>query len=119
MIEQEIILQLNINRPPIHRPYRLVITCEGQARLIYQQDKRDYFLNDCVFGKISMEPNRAQLKTLSLFLVRKDEYRLAQGAQIKRLDEIVCYIDMNKDLKRLKEGEGSIFISFLNAKLYK
>ena len=107
--EREITIHLNNHRVIIPRVSRLRITCGGQNRLSFQQDKRDYFLNDCIIARLCLEEDTPPLHKLSVALVRKDEFRI-KGGKAKLRNELIDFINLNTELKKSKENGGFFII---------
>ena len=95
------------------RVSRLRIICEGQNRLSFQQDKRDYFLNDCIIGRLCLEEDTSQLCKLSVSLVRKDEFRVKKEGKSHTDSELIDFINLDSLLKSSKNDGGEIFFSII------
>ncbi len=109
MTEKEIAIRLNNDRTLVPIVYRLLITCEGLVRLVLYQDKRDYFLNDCIIGRINVVKSLPKLSSIVILLVRKNEIKLLPGKKQQQKDEVIDSIDLTKMLRNIDQEEGKFF----------
>ena len=107
-VDKQIAVRINLNQPIDKRVYGLFVACGGTTRIIYQQDSRDYDVNSCIIGKIRLNQNVPKLNSLSVSLIRKDEYTPFSCNRKKQREELVEFIDLSRKLDDINKNKRII-----------
>jgi hypothetical protein len=100
--EKNLAIHLNADRGPLLRLLRKDIQDEtGQVRFIYEQDKREYYMDDCIIGRIHLLPDQPKLKGISVSLNKWECYRMiSEVGNIREHYEEIDFIDLGSQLNQ-------------------
>jgi hypothetical protein len=110
IVEKDIIMHLNADKVQL-RDFRLPINFETKPVLVLELNKRSYYMDECIIGRLQLIAGKPRHKEISITLVQQELYNLnPESDNGLRLYHEITFVNLKDSIPR--ESQETNWIPF-------